>query len=55
MQVETEPEDIHTKKADSRGRICLGPEYANEEVSVAVLKSIPVPKDTANSEEADGV
>ncbi len=32
------PKDLITKKTDSRGRITLGTEYANEEVTVAVLE-----------------
>ncbi len=32
------PRDIVTKKTDSRGRITLGSEYADEEVTVAVIK-----------------
>jgi hypothetical protein len=32
------PRDILTKKTDSRGRITLGSEYADEEVTVAVIE-----------------
>jgi len=32
------PRDIVTKKTDSRGRITLGSEYADEEVTVAVIE-----------------
>jgi len=32
------PRDIVTKKTDSRGRITLGSEYAEEEVTVAVIE-----------------
>jgi hypothetical protein len=31
------PKDLVTKKTDSRGRITLGSEYADEEVTVAVI------------------
>lgn len=31
------PRDLLTRKADSRGRLTLGSEYANKEVRVAVL------------------
>jgi len=31
------PRDIVTKKTDSRGRITLGSEYADKEVTVAVI------------------
>ncbi len=31
------PRDIVTKKTDSRGRITLGSEYADQEVTVAVI------------------
>jgi len=32
------PRDIVTKKTDSRGRITLGSEYADKEVTVAVIE-----------------
>ncbi len=32
------PRAIVTKKTDSRGRITLGTEYADEEVTVAVIE-----------------
>jgi len=32
------PRDVVTKKADSRGRINLGSEYAGKEVTVAVVE-----------------
>lgn len=32
------PRDIMTKTADSRGRISLGTEYADAEVTVAVIE-----------------
>jgi len=32
------PRDIVTKKTDSRGRITLGSEYADEEVTVAIIE-----------------
>jgi hypothetical protein len=31
------PRDLVTRKADDRGRLTLGSEYANKEVSVAIL------------------
>lgn len=31
------PRDIVTKKADSRGRISLGTDYADKEATVAVI------------------
>lgn len=37
MRVEINKDDIKEKKADSRGRITLGKEYANHEVEIAVL------------------
>jgi len=33
------PEEIKTVKADSRGRVNLGTEYADQEVKVAVLET----------------
>lgn len=33
------PEEIKTLKADSRGRINLGTEYADQEIKVAVLET----------------
>ena len=32
-----ESDDIRTKEADDRGRLYLGPEYANKRVTVAVV------------------
>jgi len=32
------PRDVVTKKADSRGRINLGSEYAGKELTVAVVE-----------------
>jgi len=37
MKVEIDPQTIKTVNADSRGRVHLGPEFAGEELSVAVL------------------
>ena len=33
------PDEIKTLKADSRGRVCLGTDYADEEVRVAVIET----------------
>lgn len=38
MQVEVNATDIEEKKADDRGRITLGAEYADKTVTVAVLE-----------------
>ena len=39
MQVEINPSDIKSdKKADDRGRITLGAEYADKRVTIAVLE-----------------
>lgn len=32
------PKEIKTLKADSRGRVCLGTDYANENLRVAVVE-----------------
>lgn len=37
MKVDVDPDDVDTLTADDRGRVYLGPEYAEEEVEVAVL------------------
>jgi len=38
MQIEIQPSDIKSgKKADERGRITLGADYAEQTVTVAVL------------------
>ena len=42
MQVELNPSDIKSdKKADDRGRITLGAEYADKQVTIAVLEVEP--------------
>ena len=39
MNVELNPSDIKSdKKADDRGRITLGAEYADKQVTIAVLE-----------------
>jgi len=39
MKIEVEPSDIKSeKKADERGRVTLGAEYADKNVTVAVLE-----------------
>lgn len=38
MQVDVSMEDIGVKKADGRGRVTLGAEYAGKAVTVAVLE-----------------
>jgi hypothetical protein len=40
FSVDVDPDDIETKKADSRGRVTLGPEYADKRVRVAVLEVV---------------
>jgi len=39
------PDDISKLKADSRGRVNLGPEYANKTVRVAVIETVDEPED----------
>jgi len=37
MKVELSPNDVQELTADDRGRVYLGPKYANDTVEVAVL------------------
>jgi len=37
MKVEVSAKDIEEKKADDRGRVTIGAEYADKTVTVAVL------------------
>jgi hypothetical protein len=37
MRVEVAPDDVQELTADDRGRVYLGPEYANQTVEVAVV------------------
>lgn len=37
MKIDIEPDQTKTLKADSRGRVCLGPEYKDREVAVIIL------------------
>lgn len=37
MKVDVDPNDLVEKTADSRGRITLGSDYANEKVKVLIL------------------
>lgn len=38
MMVEIDPGAIRERKADSKGRIAIGPEYADQTVTVAIVK-----------------
>ena len=38
MKVEVSAKDIDERKADDRGRVTLGAEYAGKKVTVAVLE-----------------
>ena len=38
MQVEVSVSDIEERKADDRGRVTLGAEYADKTVTVAVIE-----------------
>lgn len=38
MEVEVSATDVNEKKADDRGRVTLGAEYADKTVTVAVLE-----------------
>lgn len=38
MKVEIDASDIQTRKADDRGRVTLGADYAGRDVTVAVLE-----------------
>jgi len=38
MRVDVDPDDIISRKADSRGRITLGSQYEDLVVTVAVVK-----------------
>ena len=38
MQVEVSPTEVEERKADDRGRVTLGAEYAGKTVTVAVLE-----------------
>lgn len=37
MRVEVDPDDVQVLTTDHRGRVYLGPEFADSEVEVAVL------------------
>lgn len=37
MNVNVAPDDVNELTADDRGRVYLGPEYANKRVEVAVV------------------
>lgn len=41
VEIEVEPEQIETLKADDRGRINLGAAMAGQQVRIAVLESEP--------------
>lgn len=38
MKVDISPKDLITKRTDNRGRLTLGSEYANQEVTVIVAE-----------------
>lgn len=38
MQIEVELSDLVERKADSKGRVAIGPEYAGKKVTVAVVE-----------------
>jgi len=38
MQVEVKATDVEEKKADDRGRVTLGAEYAGKTVTVAIVE-----------------
>ena len=38
MKIEVSATDVDEKKADNRGRVTLGSEYANKTVTVAVVE-----------------
>lgn len=37
MKVEIDPQELMEKSTDSRGRLTLGSEYANQDVKVLIL------------------
>lgn len=37
MNLEITPGDLKDRKADSKGRVAIGPEYADKQVVVAVI------------------
>jgi len=37
MKVDVDPDDIQKRTTDDRGRVYLGPEYADNTVTVAIL------------------
>lgn len=37
MKIDVDPTDIEKKKADDRGRVTLGSEYAEKTITVAVV------------------
>jgi hypothetical protein len=37
MRVEVDPDDVQEATTDDRGRVYLGPEYADKRVEIAVL------------------
>jgi len=39
MKIDVDPDDAKTVKTDERGRACLGPEHADKEVQVVILKT----------------
>lgn len=39
MKIEAKPSEVITRTADGRGRITLGAEYADDEVTVLVVET----------------
>lgn len=38
MKIEVEVSDLVERKADSKGRVAIGPEHAGKEVTVAIVE-----------------
>lgn len=39
VEIEIEPTEIKERKADSKGRVAIGPEYSGQTVTVAVIST----------------
>lgn len=53
MEVELSPGELKDRKADERGRVALGPEFADKQVVVAVLEANDADEDENNENGAE--
>lgn len=52
VEIEVDPTNIVERKADGKGRVAIGPEYADKQVRVAVVEDLDNDEQPENEQQS---